>query len=92
MDAYRKIAILTLCLLLILGLSLTGCAVTTTITAPNDEIYVVQSKSDALVELHRGDDKILVDNRGRPSFLEVFFSTLIMRSPDVQIHSGDDND
>lgn len=75
---------------LICACLLAGCSVTTTITLPDGDVYVVQSKSDALVEYSEGDKKVIVDNRGRPSFLEVFFSTLIMKAPEMSIHTGNE--
>lgn len=81
---------LPICLICACICLLTGCAVTTTITMPDGDVYVVQSKADALVEFSEGDKKVIVDNRGRPSFLEVFFSTLIMRSPEMNIHTGNE--
>lgn len=77
---------------LLAGFLTFGCSmlrVTTTIKTPGGQMYVVKSKSDALVELSKDGVKVIVDNRGRPSFLETFFSTLIMRSPQVHVGDGD---
>ena len=72
--------------LLCVSVLLSGCATTTTITTP-DQQYVVECRDDALVTYEDGDLKVQVDNRGRPSFLETFFSTLIMKTPDVTVNS-----
>lgn len=75
--------IFVLCLL-----TLTGCAVTTALQTPTGDVYIVISKSDAVVSLKQGDMEIVVDNRGRPTFLEAFFSVLIMKGPDVTVGTG----
>lgn len=62
-----------------------GCAVTTTATMPNGDIYKIKSKRDALVEVTDGDKKITVDNRGRPGMVEQALGIMFMNLPDVEI-------
>ena len=60
-------------LIIILMFSFCSCGlipVKTTITTPNKEVYIVKSKSDALVVLKQGDIEMTVDNRGKPSLIE----------------------
>lgn len=59
--------------LTVILLLLPSCALIptkTTITMPNEEVYVVKSKSDALVVLKQGDTEMTVDNRGKPTLIE----------------------
>lgn len=62
-----------------------GCVTTTLVTTPSGDIYTVKSKSDALVELTEGDNKITVDNRGRPGMIEQALGIMFMNLPDVEI-------
>lgn len=82
--------------MLILMLFLTGCAswgnVKTTITDPNSQIWVIESRSDALVHVKSGEVEIIVDNRGRMSAFEAILG-IVMTNVDFKItNKGDDED
>ena len=77
-------------------LCLTGCAswgnVTTTITDPNNQVWMVESRSDALVHVKSGEVEIIVDNRGRMSAFEAILG-IVMTNVDFKItNKGDDED
>ena len=84
MGMLRSI-ICTIALLLIVG-----CATTkihTTITDPEGQIWVLVSKSDAVVEIKRPDGTIVkVDNRGKPTFFETYMHYLLIKAaPSVEL-------
>lgn len=58
-----------------------GCAsVKTTITNPQNEIWIVQSKKDALVTLKQEDMEITVDNRGKMGIFENLMGIMLMKT------------
>lgn len=62
-----------------------GCAsVKTTITNPQGEIWIVQSKKDALVKLEKKDIKIEVDNRGKLGLFENLMGIIFMKT-DIEL-------
>jgi len=66
---------------------LVGCAQTTEIFKGDEKIYTVKSKSDAVVSYKNGSEEVVVNNQGRPSFMETVFGTIFMQT-DVNV--GDD--
>jgi len=68
---------------------LCGCSVKTTITLPDESVYSIKSKSDAIVSYKNKDVEITVDNRGNRSGFELLFPAILNKSPDVVI--GDTN-
>lgn len=68
-----------------------GCAsVKTTITSPDKEIWVVQSKKDALVKLEKEGTKIEVDNRGKLGLFENLMGIIFMKTDiDLKNKGGD---
>jgi len=58
-----------------------GCSVKTTIITPDGLTYTVNCESDAMISLKQDKVEMIVDNRGRPSFLEAFFSTMVVTMP-----------
>ena len=61
-----------------------GCAITTTITSPQKEVWTIVSKKDALVKMEQDGVKIEVDNRGKLGIVESIFGVLIMKT-DVKL-------
>jgi hypothetical protein len=76
--AQKKIGLILLIFILLLS-----CATKTTITTPDQGVYIVQSKHDALVTLKEGDIEMVVDNRGKPSALMQILSMLFVRAPEA---------
>lgn len=78
-------------LILLLLLTLSGCVgfgnVTSTLTLPNGEKYVVNSKPDALVEFEQKGRKVTVDNRGRPGLIEQILGAIFLRAPDMTVEA-----
>lgn len=72
-------------LVLFMVLLMAGCAVTTTMTLPNGDIYTVVSKDDALVQWKDGEKEYLVDLRGRPGMIEKALTMMLMNLPDVTV-------
>ena len=75
---------------LIAALLLTGCITTrvhTKLIDPEGHIWLLTSKSDALVEIKRPDGTIFkVDNRGKPTFFETYMQyVLIKAAPTVKV-------
>ena len=72
--------------IIILLILVMGCAsVETTITTPQNEIWIVQSKKDALVVLKQKDGtEITVDNRGKMSWIEGLMQ-YILAKPDIKL-------
>lgn len=67
--------------LIILLVFMIGCAsVKTTITNPQNEIWIVQSKKDALVTLKQEDMEITVDNRGKMGIFENLMGIMLMKT------------
>jgi len=62
-----------------------GCAsVKTTITNPQGEVWIVQSKKDALVKLEKEGVKIEVDNRGKLGLFENLLGIIFMKT-DIEL-------
>ena len=77
------------CIFIIVLLS--GCSlikVKTTIITPQGDIYTIISKSDALVELQEGENRVVVDNRGRPGMIEQALGIMFMNLPDVTLETS----
>jgi len=72
-------------LTLFLALTLAGCSVHTKVIMPDESVYEVVSKRDALVEFQQGDIVVKVDNRGRPGMIEQALGVMFMNLPDVTI-------
>ena len=83
---------------LIAALLLTGCITTRVQTKLVDDeghIWLLTSKSDALVEVKRPDGTIFkVDNRGKPTFFETYMQYLLIKAaPSVKLsNQPGDND
>jgi len=80
-------------LLIVVGLLLSACLTTSTVTLPSGEVYTVKCKSDAMVQYEETDGKmgikIIVDNRGRPGMIEQALGIMFMSLPDVEIKASD---
>ena len=74
-----KILILTSFLLLMTSCSLFDTRVETIVTWEDGKDMKVKSKSDALVVVEKGGEKLTVDNRGRPGIIEQFLGALLLR-------------
>ena len=73
--------------IIILALFLSGCSlmnVKTTITNPQGEVWTVESKSDALVQIKTKDVEITVDNRGKMSAFEAILG-IVMTNTNVNL-------
>lgn len=75
---------------LIAALFITGCITTrvhTKLVDPEGQIWLLTSKSDALVEIKRPDGTIFkVDNRGKPTFFETYMQYLLIKAaPSVEL-------
>lgn len=71
-------------LILILILSLTSCSnIQTTIQWDDGSVFIIDSKKDALVQIEKDEKKVIVDNRGRPGFIEQVFGAFIV--DDIEI-------
>ena len=67
--------------LIILLVFMVGCAsVKTTITNPQNEVWIVQSKKDAMVTLKQGDTELTIDNRGKPGIFENLMGIMLMKT------------
>ena len=78
-----KYVILSILLLLFM----VGCATAvtkTTITNPSNEVWVVHSKSDALVKIEQEGVKVEVDNRGKTGFWEGIMQYLLIK-PNISL-------
>ena len=53
-----------------ISLLIAGCSRTTTITKPDGEIWSVRHSSSSLISYKKDGEEVLVDNRGRASFME----------------------
>ena len=67
-----------------------GCITTrvhTKLIDPEGQIWLLTSKSDALVEIKRPDGTIFkVDNRGKPTFFETYMQYLLIKAaPTVKV-------
>ena len=60
-----------------------GCTVKTQIIEPDGSIYIIESKSDAMVSVKNGERDIVVDNRGKPNIFESLLGWLLIETPDV---------
>ncbi len=69
--------------LIIVSMLLMGCSglgnVKSTVVWEDGSVVEVNSKSDAIVTAKKGDDEIMVDNRGRPSFIETVLGAFLLR-------------
>lgn len=75
---------------LIALLLITGCVTTkvqTKIEDPQGQVWLLTSKSDALVEIKKPDGTIVkVDNRGKPTFFETYMHYLLIKAaPSVEL-------
>jgi len=68
-----------------------GCAsVKTTITNPQGETYIVQSKKDALVTMKKDGVELIVDNRGKLGLFENLMGIIFMKT-DIELKNKGDN-
>ena len=77
--------------ILLMLLLLPGCTwlnATTTVTMPNNDIYTVSSRRNAVVEFQDGDKRIVVDNRGKLSGFELVFPALLQKTPDITLEDN----
>ena len=74
--------------LTIVLLLFSSCATKTTIIMPNEEIYIVKAKHDALVMIKKDDVEMTVNNQGKPSALMQIISMLFIRAPEA-VDAGD---
>lgn len=67
-------------------LFMVGCTTITrtTITSPSNEVWVVHSKSDALVKIEWEGAKVEVDNRGKTGFWEGLIQYLLIK-PNINL-------
>ena len=71
-------------------LLITGCVTTrvqTEIIDPEGQVWLLTSKSDALVEIKKPDGTIVkVDNRGKATFFETYMQYLLIKAaPRVEL-------
>lgn len=59
---------------------LVGCSTITTIKLPEGDTVEVKSRNGSLVHVTRDKTKIVVDKRGRASFIEQLISMMFIKS------------
>lgn len=68
-------------LFLIIFILSIGCtSIKTTITDPNGQVYIVESKKDALVTFHKDNVNLVVDNRGKMGVFENLMGIMLMKT------------
>ena len=55
----------------------------TQIIEPDGNIYIIKSKSDALIIMKSAEREITVDNRGKPNIFESLLGWFLLKTPDV---------
>ena len=80
----------TILFIILVIATFSGCITTrvqTKLIDPDGQIWLLTSKSDALVEIKRPDGTIFkVDNRGKPTFFETYMQYLLIKAaPRVEL-------
>ena len=70
-------------LLLIYVLAVFGCTTKTHIVEPDGSVYMIESKTDSLVIMNKGDWKVTVDNRGKPNIFESLLGWMLLKTPEI---------
>ena len=58
---------------ILLSLVMAGCSRTTTITKPDGYVWQVRHSTSALISYKKDGEEVIIDNRGRASFMEEVF-------------------
>lgn len=75
--------------ILIISSGIVSCTIKTEIIKDDGSIYIVKSKSDSMVKVEEKDMIVIVDNRGRPSFLEQLITLMFM---DMEVNTNEEED
>lgn len=67
-------------IVILIAILLLGCSTTTTIKLPEGDTVEVKSRNGSLVHVSRDKTKIVVDKRGRASFIEQLISMMFIKS------------